>query len=261
MSVQFRRLSREALVDDPYRNRRAPRVWTRERLSKLEGLIDQGMTDAQIAARLETTEMAVTLARRRKLALPAGTSTIWTAGRVARLFGVDTKTVALWMRNGWLKVRRNDKYGRRIVWVTTEDDLTVFVENPAYWHVWEPARMTDAAWREWATEVHSERYLTTDEVAMRLCVVPATVVLWIRNGELPAAKHGAHWRVAASALEDFVIPSDRSRAGRPRRPYSKIEERAIPILRAAGMSWDDIGTLLGRQRNHVAAHWRAEGAA
>lgn len=261
MSVRFRRLSREALVDDPYRNRSTPRVWTRERLSKLEGLIDQGMTDAQVAERMGTTAMAVTLARRRKLALPAGTLTIWTAGRVAKLFGVNVKTAASWMRRGWLKVRRNDKYGQRIVWVTTEDDLTAFIENAAYWHVWEPARMTDAAWREWATEVHSERYLTTDEVGKWLCVVPATVVSWIRNGELPAAKHGMYWRIAESALKGFVIPSNRSRAGRPRRPYSEIEERAIPILRAAGMSWDDIGALLGRQRNHVSAHWRAEGAA
>lgn len=258
--IAFRRLPPAQLVDERRSTFGKPVVWTRKRLSTLDALVSQGLTDQQIARRMGVTATAAKIARRRRLGAPAGRTLLWTAHRVARLFGIDGKTVIRWMQRGWLPASRGASAGPSRIWQTTEETLTAFIENPAFWHLWTPERMTETLWRDWATEIRSERYLSTGEVGDRLGVYHKTVRQWISKGELPAVKHGANWRIPERALAGFVIPADRSKAGKPRRPYSTVEERAIPVLRAAGFSWRDIGALLGRSRTHLAQAWGKEAA-
>lgn len=47
-------------------------------------------------------------------------------------------------------------------------------------------------------------YLKITEVCSLLRVVPKTVRLWVRNGELPATRIGRDWRIARSDLRAFV---------------------------------------------------------
>ncbi len=51
-----------------------------------------------------------------------------------------------------------------------------------------------------AERIHDE-YLSPDEVAAMLKILPATVRKHIRDGEIPAAKFGLQWRVRRSDLE------------------------------------------------------------
>jgi hypothetical protein len=43
-----------------------------------------------------------------------------------------SKSVAAWIRHGWLKARNAGRAGRPL-WRVQWEDLTAFLENPAYW--------------------------------------------------------------------------------------------------------------------------------
>ena len=50
-------------------------------------------------------------------------------------------------------------------------------------------------------------YLTVAQVAQRLDASETTVRRWIRDGRLPATRHGARvWLIEESALEGFKRP-------------------------------------------------------
>ena len=49
-----------------------------------------------------------------------------------------------------------------------------------------------------------EHYLTVDEVAEYLKLPVVTIYLYARNGSLPAAKLGKHWRFSLSHLEEWI---------------------------------------------------------
>lgn len=63
--IAFRRLPPAQLVDERRSTFGKPVVWTRKRLSTLDALVSQGLTDQQIARRMGVTATAAKIARRR----------------------------------------------------------------------------------------------------------------------------------------------------------------------------------------------------
>lgn len=49
-----------------------------------------------------------------------------------------------------------------------------------------------------------DRLLTVNEAADILVVPPQTVKLWLKNGTLPGFRSGSTWRVAESAIRNFL---------------------------------------------------------
>jgi excisionase family DNA binding protein len=49
-----------------------------------------------------------------------------------------------------------------------------------------------------------EKYLSPEEIAEKLGIVPATVREWLRKGELKGLKLGRLWRVKESDLQAFL---------------------------------------------------------
>lgn len=229
----------------------AARYWTPAEVEIVEEGVAEGKTAAQLAKKLgrSTTSVEVWMKRhvkRRQLRPLSATA-------VARMLGIPcSKTVAYWQDSGWLRGRRGPlrtANGKRRQF--TEEAVFAFLEDPAHWHRWDPARIPDLATREWATELRrGERFLTLTEVARRYFVEPKTVNQWINRGVLPAVRNGNHL-IAESALEGFVPPSMRDRHGRPTRRFTGEEDLVIVSMRAAGATWQQIAERLGRNFGSV----------
>ena len=123
------------------------------------------------------------------------------------MMGVScSKTVARWIELGLLCGRRGQQWGPYRQWYVTRAALVRFVEDPATWPAWQPERITDAGLR-----YHAERlrvgvhYLTTAQVAWRLCAQTHTVSDWIRRGWLPATRYG-NWWIREDDLARFELP-------------------------------------------------------
>lgn len=169
-------------------------------------LLERGWDDARIARALGTTPDAVNLARKRH-GIPSRTKTTMSARAAAHRIGVGCpKKIVAWIEHGWLRGHRGQKRGGNRQWVIRQEDLLAFMEEPAHWHHWDPARIPDAGLRGWATELRrGVRFLTLTEVADRAFVEPKTVYQWIRKGWIPAVRNGNHL-VREADLERFVLP-------------------------------------------------------
>lgn len=51
---------------------------------------------------------------------------------------------------------------------------------------------------------HHERYLSPDDIALRLNVIPLTVRRWLKAGKLKGVKAGRQWRVREGDLAAFL---------------------------------------------------------
>lgn len=184
--------------------RRNRTVWTPARVFRVMTLIEHGRSDQQIADRLGTSPYMIRWLRRRHDIAPV-TRTNHTCRSVGEILGVDEKTVAAWLRRGWLSGRRLQlRRGRSRQWRVTELDLYAFLDDRAHWHRWEPARITDRDLREWAETMRSGiRFLTLTEAARIAFVQPKTVAGWIRDKRLPAYRNGNHL-VAEHELRAFL---------------------------------------------------------
>jgi DNA-binding CsgD family transcriptional regulator len=179
--------------------------WTTERLFRLTGLVEAGASDADMAKALGVSVNAVKIARHRN-GLPSRTESSLTALSVARLLGTSHEAVSWWLREGWLKGRRNLRRGPNRQWWVDEADLWRFCEEARYWPLWDPARIPDRAFQEWAIEMRreraAERWLTPEEVAPRFFVEPKTLRRWLGEGRLPAIKLSRFWFVDPAAVAD-----------------------------------------------------------
>lgn len=173
--------------------RKPQRTWTRTRLMQLASLLEEGLTDAAIARKLGTTVNGVKLARKRYGIKPR-TAVLLSATTIARRLGIGCgKTVTRWLESGWLRGRRGQRRGPNRQWYVTEAAVLDFLEDPAHWHRYDPARIVDADIREWVTELRrGVRFLSMTEAAERCFVEPKTVYQWIRRGWLPAVRPGMH---------------------------------------------------------------------
>lgn len=184
------------------------RNWTPDLLATVDELVSQGRSDTFIGKRIGRTATAVKVARKRH-GIVGRTKVTLTSRKVAALLGIPcSKTVTRWIHQRNLSGRRNGR-----IWYISDEALQRFLEEPCYWHLWQPDRITDRDWREWATALRRNvRYLTTAEVGDRLAVNHQTVNSWIHKGVLPAVRRG-NWLIRESDLEGFVPPYDRPRAG------------------------------------------------
>lgn len=235
--------------------RRRPRFWTPERRRELSQMIDEGAPIAAIAAHFGCSRDSIKLACRRwNIPAMGRRQNLYSARGVARLLGIENseKSVTWWLREGWLKGAQRVPRGPYLGWVVQHADLLTFLEDRRYWHLWDAERIpAESGIRWWALDIRREAYLTTGQVAWRLCVTPAAVTTWIRTGKLPAVRRG-NWLIPASALEGFTPPNQRSRAGMRHRGWTAEEDARLIRLRDRGLSWSRISRTMGRSISSVA---------
>ncbi len=227
------------------------REWTPERLAALDDLLDQGLSDVQIARRLGGAPRAVELARKRH-GLEPRCARVITGHWAAALLGFRcAKKVAKLVRRGAIRGSHGWRQGPYRVLMIDRLAIYDYLADPAWWHTWEPEWLTDADMRSWASEVRpaAARFLTTGAVARRLSVTPGAIKAYIARGELPARQWG-NWLVDERDLVGFVPPCERPRTGRihrlPKRPWTAAEQRLLLTCRANGERWGRIAERLGR---------------
>jgi excisionase family DNA binding protein len=190
------------------------RDWTRKAEQELITYVEQGWGYDWIARRLKRSRTAIEVKCKRLGVRITTTKATLSARDVAELLGKRcSKSVRRWIDNGWLNAR-NAGRPERPLWRVQWEDLTAFMENPAYWSTWDPKRIADLALREWAQEIRAEapKLLTQHEVARRYHVEHKTVAQWIDKGWLTAVRAGRQNRlIPETALEGFVPPCLRDR--------------------------------------------------
>jgi excisionase family DNA binding protein len=194
----------------PRRPRQPWKPWTAKETDQLISLIEKGTPYATIAKRMKRTEVSIRLRSKRIGTRILTTNATMSAREVAAQLGVRcSKTVSRWITRDWLRAA-NAGVETRPLWRISWDDLTAFLENPAYWIAWRPERIPDLALREWAQELRAneEPLLAHAEIAQRYGVGRDTIGNWLDKGWLPAVRYGTR-RVPASALDGWVVPIDR----------------------------------------------------
>lgn len=214
--MKTRRTNAEPAPRERKKAKRGP-AWTTADLDHLKELVDQGYGYAVIARRLKRSEMAVRVkAKRIKYRLLHSRAAL-TCREVGRLLGLPcSKTVARWIEAYGLRARNARPSGCPL-WRVQWEDLCDWLDDPAHWMAYDPARCTEPPLREHLTEIRAgePRWLRPGEVAERYIVDSGTVKQWIAKGFLPATRYG-NWWVRESDLADFVPPFARSKAGIPK---------------------------------------------
>jgi len=219
--------------------------WSSEDLLRLEEMIARGCSDRKVGEVLGCTPVAVQVIRKRHHIRPRRKAML-SARAVAEKLGIRcSKTVAWWIRAGYLKGRRGQRAGPNRMWYVTETALLQFLEEERYWHLWSPARV-EPALRPWLAEMRNGIcFLTTGEVAARLSVGHSAVNAWIHRGLLPAVRRG-NWLVRESDLRGFVLPCQVSKKGKRARRFSQEEDRQLVSLRRDGRHLAEIAACLRR---------------
>lgn len=186
--------------------------WTAKDLDTLYQMIDAGYSYDAIARRLKRSRVAVVLKCKRLNHRLLKTKAALTCRQVQALLGLGcAKAVTRWIGMGLLKAR-NAGAPERPLWRVQWEDLCAFLEEPTNWMAYDPARITEAALREWACEIRQgqPRWLRQGEIAARYNVTVETVGQWIQKGWLPAVRYG-NWWVSEAALVNWVPPCMRDR--------------------------------------------------
>ena len=229
--------------------------WSAEDLLRLEELIARGWTDAKIGEALGCSAVAVQVIRKRK-GIPSRRRAILSARAVASKLGVScSKTVAWWIRAGYLRGRRGQRAGPNRMWYVTEEALLAFLDDPHYWHLWEPAGVDDSL-RSWVTDIRNgDRFLSTGQVGAVLGVGHKAVWGYINRGLISGVRRG-NWLVREADLRAFVPLCERSRKGRPVRRFSPAEDARLLAMRATGATWFAIASAMGRPLGSIAGRWK-----
>jgi hypothetical protein len=225
------------------------RAWKKTEVQELDRLVRQGKPAHVIARKLKRPTWAIynrhDLTERRRGVV---------SGReeVARLFGVDKNIPAIWQKHGWLPRTRNGAYaaqqadeqrqeydaffrelepgfvsvrdeersvtpGRMAAYLITDTAIEAFMANRATWYAWEPADITDLAWRALAETLRAQtndRWLTTEEFADRVGCSVHTARVWHQKGQvegIETARYGIHLYWWSEGVDTWTPPIDRLR--------------------------------------------------
>lgn len=166
------------------------------------------LSPKQIAGSLGRSELAVRLKLKRLgYKWIKGVEGFFTARATARIFGVDSKTVAWWIDNGWLEGDRFPiGYGPYLVRRISYDAIRNFIEKGQYWHLWDPQRMKPGSLKEWAGEVRNGRgrFVTTGELSRITYWSVGWIGKLIRRGIIKAIRYGANWKIPQEEADRFL---------------------------------------------------------
>ncbi|MBF8255100.1 MAG: hypothetical protein HW375_7 [Anaerolineales bacterium] len=236
-------------------SRTPERAWTSEQLHKLEDLLGLGLGDEEIGRRLGRSAIAVNSTRKRR-GLPSRRRSYNTCRNVAGRLGMGcSKTVAKWIKRGWLRARAGQRVGMYHDWVISEDALLAFLEDPRYWMAWDVAKVTDSLLGVWVRELRTERWLSVGEVCERYFVSYQAVNTWIRRKHVRASRWG-NWWIRDSDLEGFVAPCNRPRPGQSHRRFTPDELRELVRLKDEGKTLQQIADRMGRNVGSIYGAWR-----
>lgn len=177
--------------------------WTDDNLEILFRLTERGATDAAIARRLRTSIDAVKAARYNYRLAPRAAITL-DAATVSRIFGhVNSQSVRLWIKYGFLRARRSGMRGRHQCWFVSYDDLEAFMADERYWHLWSPEQVTRQTLVDDCGRPRHLRFYSVAQVA-DICGVSRTAPCkWCKKGWLQAVKYGTEYFIRSDWLEDF----------------------------------------------------------
>jgi hypothetical protein len=218
------------------------------------------LSEADIAASLGRTEIAVRLRWKRDLRLVAPTKdpAYITTNRIARLLGVDNHKTVYWADSGLLPHERlpfRRRVTRRVPWVT----FLRWVVNPQNWVWFDPERVPDPHLRrllELKAARWGDEWWDTNQVAAYHGVKNCDVVRYLDAGLLsgvhPPSIGGRHFNPHWSRW--FVL---RSEATRPdlvfhrgtgqghQLDWSDRADAFLILARAVGLSTNAIAALMG----------------
>jgi len=192
-----------------------PRYWKAREVDQLITLIDEGHNYAIIAKRLKRSRNAVIIKAKRLRYRLLGSRAALTATQAQVLLGLScSKIISRWITHYGLTAC-NGRTACSPLWRIQWLDLMAWLEDPAHWMAYDPAAVTERALREHLTEIRQgqPRWIAAGDVARRYHVSISTVAQWRDKGLLPMTRYGNYW-VRESDLDDFVIPSARSRASK-----------------------------------------------
>lgn len=229
--------------------------WTPSQADEVRELIHEGYSYAQIGKRIGRSATAVHVWTKRNMGNVRDVRPMSARDVNGRMGKCDAGT---WCQSliarGWLKARRGIGAKHNRTWVISEEALFEFLENPAFWHTWDAGAITVTDWREWALEMRTDRFLTVGQVADRYFVTSSTVNSWIARGVLVAQRWGNHY-IASSAIDGFVPPYERSKAGKHPRRFTSAEDARLIELRDGGASWAECEYQLHRSMGSCAGRY------
>jgi hypothetical protein len=153
----------------------------------------------------------------------------WSMKEVAALFDVSVNTMWCWTGHGFLPdYRLSPKHH----WFWWSSDLQAFIENRTTWLYWEPAQLTDAAWRRRAETARANaggRWLSLQELA-------------------------AWWHLSDEALQSFTL-----RGGMAGLPTYRAHARYWWVTPEDEATLQTMAAMTSRQRRKLArAMWPGE---
>lgn len=186
--------------------------------------------DASIAAHLGRSLWSIRL-KAKRLGINHK-SNVWSSRDVARLFGIDGKTVATWIRRGWIKARRAPfGCGANRPWSVDADSLERFVRGMGWAYDWR--LMTEGEYlTNIARDLHkADPWLTVPEIARELGWHPGTVQRHVQSGSLPCQR-------------------------RPKHTHGGPREGAIVVQRSALLAWREQYAAESHRRRSASATQR-----
>lgn len=196
-------------------------IWTQEEIATLTQLLEEHASYAAIGQRLGRKPYAVYKYAVYELGINLRAGNGCTIRQVHLLFGVNRRKVHQWINGGHLQA--HDAGLRGGIRIVEHAELERFIADEAVWHLFDPTKITDSAWREWAIEVRAGvRYLSLKEVGQVLFLTSSELMRRIRSGQLRAVRAGWNWRVRSDWL-----PRSTESAPKTFRRFSESEKQQM----------------------------------
>lgn len=190
-------------VVDPAERAGPMRPWSDDELVRARLLIEEGKSVAQVARALGRSYHAVVCAlqkheggvervRRQEL---CRVRSLW---ETAQLFGVSYPRAFVWVRERWLKARRNGAWRhagpaqraktKRVAYLVSDDAIMAFLSVREAWVTYDPADITDAAWRAAAEDARAAAggfWITAQDYASQAYYAREHGSKLVRQGRVP----------------------------------------------------------------------------